>query len=43
MSAKNILANSLAKQMICRRCGHVWSYKGANSFVCSCPHCRTSL
>jgi hypothetical protein len=25
----------------CHRCDHIWTYKGSNRFVATCPHCRT--
>lgn len=31
------------KVLKCHRCGHFWPYKGNNPFVCSCPHCKTTV
>ena len=25
----------------CQRCLHIWNYKGKNSYVATCPYCRT--
>jgi hypothetical protein len=25
----------------CHRCLHKWNYSGTNSYVATCPHCRT--
>lgn len=25
----------------CHRCLHKWNYSGNNSYVATCPHCRT--
>ncbi len=30
-------------EISCQRCGHMWIYKGTNRWVCTCPHCRTSV
>jgi len=27
----------------CRRCGHVWDYKGKRKFYASCPICKNSV
>ena len=27
----------------CQRCNHFWNYCGLNTFVVSCPHCKTSV
>jgi len=27
----------------CKRCGHIWVYKGNNKWIAICPHCKTSL
>ena len=34
---------SSSKQLRCRRCGHIWDYKGNNPYICSCPYCRTTV
>jgi DNA-directed RNA polymerase subunit RPC12/RpoP len=31
------------RNMQCQRCGHSWFYTGVNKFICSCPHCKTTL
>ena len=27
----------------CQRCDHKWNYKGTNPYICTCPHCRSTV
>jgi hypothetical protein len=29
--------------LLCQRCEHRWIYNGTNPYICSCPHCRTTV
>lgn len=29
--------------VLCHRCKHQWNYGGKNTYVATCPHCRTQL
>lgn len=29
--------------LVCQRCKHEWSYKGAQKYVVACPSCKTSV
>jgi PHP family Zn ribbon phosphoesterase len=33
----------VAREVLCQRCGHQWTYKGTNPFVVTCPHCCTKV
>ena len=35
--------DALGIELSCKHCGHNWKYKGSNKWVCTCPHCRTSV
>jgi phage FluMu protein Com len=43
MSEEVTILHKQARQIRCRRCGHSWFYTGTNQFVCSCPHCKTTI
>ncbi|HSF50933.1 MAG TPA: hypothetical protein VLA74_09260 [Nitrososphaeraceae archaeon] len=38
-----IIPQKEGKKLNCQRCGHFWIYTGLNQFICSCPHCRTTI
>jgi hypothetical protein len=43
MIEKIIIPEKLAYRVKCRRCGYLWDYKGHNPYLCSCPHCKTTI
>lgn len=36
-------ASPVPRQVLCQRCGHKWTYKGANTYIVTCPHCCTKV
>lgn len=38
-----IVIEKKGKKLNCQRCGHLWIYTGNNKFICSCPHCKTTI
>lgn len=38
-----IIPEKKGKKLNCQRCKYWWVYTGNNQFVCSCPHCRTTV
>lgn len=43
MSELIIIPEKKGKKLKCQRCGYFWIYTGYNQFICSCPHCRTTV
>ncbi len=33
----------VARQVLCQRCGHEWTYTGTNPFIVTCPYCCTKV
>lgn len=29
--------------MKCKKCGHIWDYKGKSEYYVTCPHCYSKL
>jgi DNA-directed RNA polymerase subunit RPC12/RpoP len=42
MSVK-IVEERFVAPMTCGRCEHTWNYSGKNTYVATCPYCRTKL
>jgi hypothetical protein len=38
-----IVEEKLVTPMTCSRCKHDWNYSGKNTYVATCPFCRTKL
>ena len=38
-----IVEEKLVTPMTCSRCKYAWNYSGKNTYVATCPFCRTKL